>query len=233
MVTIKRKVTIKTKKAIDEPHTAGDSHEVTIKRKLPEQKLEPTNASVTQEPEKKSNTNKIIGGIVATAAILVGIYFFAFKGNGDDANVGTATEQTSQVGKTPESRNAETAADPNTGDESATTQAEGTKPSETNDTPVVANRGEAPTNAKADDKETGSSSTNEVPATPTAKPYSAKQATTPQATSAPMNGNVEENARKVIRGDFGNGQTRKDKLGSSYAEIQGKVNEMYRQGLVH
>ena len=48
----------------------------------------------------------------------------------------------------------------------------------------------------------------------------------------PMSGNVEENARRVIRGDFGNGQERKDKLGSAYAEIQSKVNEMYRQGLV-
>ena len=44
---------------------------------------------------------------------------------------------------------------------------------------------------------------------------------------------VVENAKRVIRGDFGNGQERKDKLGSAYAEIQSKVNEMYRQGLVY
>lgn len=48
-----------------------------------------------------------------------------------------------------------------------------------------------------------------------------------------VNGNLEENARQVIRGVFGNGQERKDKLGSAYSEIQGRVNEMYRQGLVH
>ena len=48
-----------------------------------------------------------------------------------------------------------------------------------------------------------------------------------------ISGNLEENARQVIRGVFGNGQERKDKLGSAYSEIQGRVNEMYRQGLVH
>jgi hypothetical protein len=47
-----------------------------------------------------------------------------------------------------------------------------------------------------------------------------------------LSGTIEEKAKQVIRGDFGNGQVRKDKLGASYAEIQSKVNEMYRNGLV-
>ena len=43
---------------------------------------------------------------------------------------------------------------------------------------------------------------------------------------------VEEKARKVIRGDYGNGNIRKQKLGEDYSEIQSAVNEMYRKGLV-
>ena len=43
---------------------------------------------------------------------------------------------------------------------------------------------------------------------------------------------VEEKARKVIRGDYGNGNVRKQKLGEEYSEIQSAVNEMYRKGLV-
>lgn len=43
---------------------------------------------------------------------------------------------------------------------------------------------------------------------------------------------VESKAKEVIRGKYGNGQTRKDNLGASYGEIQSKVNEMYRKGLV-
>lgn len=46
-------------------------------------------------------------------------------------------------------------------------------------------------------------------------------------------GSVEDKAKQVIRGIYGNGSVRKQKLGNDYAEIQGKVNEMYRNGLVH
>lgn len=46
-------------------------------------------------------------------------------------------------------------------------------------------------------------------------------------------GSVEAKAKQVIRGIYGNGSVRKQKLGNDYAEIQGKVNEMYRNGLVH
>ena len=46
------------------------------------------------------------------------------------------------------------------------------------------------------------------------------------------NGSVDEIALDVIRGIYGNGQERKQKLGDRYVEIQGKVNEMYRSGLV-
>ena len=39
-------------------------------------------------------------------------------------------------------------------------------------------------------------------------------------------------ASRVIRGDYGNGNVRKQKLGEEYSEIQSAVNEMYRKGLV-
>lgn len=45
-------------------------------------------------------------------------------------------------------------------------------------------------------------------------------------------GSIEQKALDVIRGIYGNGQVRKDKLGAEYAEIQKVVNEMYRNGTV-
>lgn len=39
---------------------------------------------------------------------------------------------------------------------------------------------------------------------------------------------IKEQAKQVIRGDFGNGEERKRKLGAAYDEIQRMVNEMYR-----
>ena len=48
---------------------------------------------------------------------------------------------------------------------------------------------------------------------------------------APARKSVDELAREVIRGDWGNGQDRKDRLtaaGYSYNEVQGRVNEILR-----
>ena len=51
--------------------------------------------------------------------------------------------------------------------------------------------------------------------------------------TASVTGAVEEEAREVIRGKYGNGAVRKRNLGDRYAEIQNRVNEMYRNGQVH
>lgn len=43
---------------------------------------------------------------------------------------------------------------------------------------------------------------------------------------------IEKLALEVIRGNFGNGETRKELLGPNYAEIQARVNQMYREGKI-
>lgn len=167
-------------------------------------------------PEKKSNTGKIVGGIAAAAAILAGVYFFGIKGD-DDAvdNGGAPTEQIAQAGETaqPEAAQQANATEDATPGEEATSnnESETPAPAEANETPAV------------------------KPAQPaqSAQPKQNSNATTNTSTSsAPVSGDIVENAKRVIRGDFGNGQERKDKLGDQYAEIQSKVNEMYRNGLV-
>lgn len=60
------------------------------------------------------------------------------------------------------------------------------------------------------------------------KPSEVKTTEVPVAHS----GDIEEVAWNVIRGLYGNGNVRKEKLGDNYTLIQNKVNEMYRQGLV-
>lgn len=52
------------------------------------------------------------------------------------------------------------------------------------------------------------------------------------AQASTVGGDVEELAREVIRGKYGNGEVRKQQLGDRYAEIQARVNEIYRKGLV-
>lgn len=61
----------------------------------------------------------------------------------------------------------------------------------------------------------------------------AKDELKPQnSSSEPLVGSLEQKAIAVIRGTYGNGLERKQKLGNEYTVIQNKVNEMYRDGLV-
>lgn len=275
MVSIKHKVTLKTKTAQEETPAAVESPVVTLKRKQPEaapvaetpvvtlKKKQPEVAPETKpevkpqpkpdvkpEPkpapapvqEKKSNTGKIVGGIAAAAAILAGVYFFGIKGDDEVVdNGGAQTEQIAQVGDTAQPETAQSADatdDATQGDEpTATSESETPASVDANETPSSGDNSNATTPAKADENKADKPSTTETPASKPTQPAQSKQDVTVPAkqttASAPVSGDVVENAKRVIRGDFGNGKERKDKLGSAYTEIQSKVNEMYRQGLVH
>ena len=63
--------------------------------------------------------------------------------------------------------------------------------------------------------------------------------TEPAPTTLPVNtsvtnnvsNDVEAEAMKVIRGDYGVGQERKNKLGEKYQTIQNRVNELKHEGV--
>ena len=247
MVSIKHKVTLKTKVAQEETPEAIESPKVTLKRKQPEApvvaepkpahaptqptaepKQEPKPVSLTPQPEKKPNTGKLIGGLVAVA-IIAGIFFFINNKESEGGNDSTPTEVIAQNTENQNEGNDALAAE--TSKEDASAESNGV-PANGSEASVAENTDKSPANttssanhAKANDNQVAEPALSKPAATQTTKPFS--------ATSAPVSGDVEENARRVIRGDFGNGQERRDKLGSSYSEIQNKVNEMYRQGLVH
>ena len=240
MVPIKHKVTLKTKVAQEETPEAIESPKVTLKRKQPEAPVvaEPKQKPVSPTPQlgKKSNTGKVIGVLVA-AAIIAGIFFINNK-EGEGGNDSNPTEAIAQNTKDQnEGNDTPTAENSN---EDASTESKGGS-----EAPVAKNTDKSPANttssanhAKATDNLVAEQPTKQNPATiaePARSKPAATQTTKPSSssTSAPVSGDVEENARRVIRGDFGNGLERRDKLGTSYSEIQGKVNEMYRQGLVH
>ena len=253
---------MKTKVAQEETPEAIESPKVTLKRKHPEApvvaKSKPAHAptqpiaepkqeqkpvSPTPQPEKKSNTGKMIGGLVA-AAIIAGIFLFINNKESKGGNDSTLTEAIAQNTENQNEGNDAPAAE--TSNKVASAESKGV-PANTSEAPVAENTDESPatptssvTPAKANDNQVAErpAKRNHATIAESAKPTQSKptatQATKPSSsTSAPVSGDVEENARRVIRGDFGNGQERKDKLGSSYSEIQGKVNEMYRQGIVN
>lgn len=190
----------------------------------------------------KSNTGKIIGGVAAAAAILAGVYFFGIKGDdktGDDVN--PPTEQVAQAGDVtqPEATSPTDASEEGTAEEKGTVSdaPETVSPTEASETPAKTGKEQSQTPAQPEEKKADKPSSVAPSATKpvqqTQSPKNNATATQIASASAPIGGDVVENAKRVIRGDFGNGQERKDKLGSAYSEIQSKVNEMYRQGLVY
>lgn len=70
---------------------------------------------------------------------------------------------------------------------------------------------------------------NEPPSTP--ETVSSVPTTTSPIVNADVSNDVEAEAMKVIRGDYGIGQERKAKLGSKYQTIQSRVNELKREGI--
>ena len=200
-------------------------------------------ANATQS-NNKSNAGNIVGSIVAAAAIIAGIFFFINNKESEGGNDSTPTEAIAQnTGNQNDGNDPPAAETPN---EDASAESKGV-PANGSEVPVAENTDKSPANTtssanpvKANDNQVAERPANRNPATiaEPAKTAQSKPAATQtkkpfSATSAPVSGDVETNARRVIRGDFGNGQERKDKVGSSYSEIQGKVNEMYRQGIVN
>lgn len=209
MVSIKHKVTIKTKTAQEETSETIKNLKVTLKSKQPESSVapEPTPISTAPQPEKRINIGKVGVGIVVVAAIITGLFFFANKENKKSID-NTAIEIAIQNTENKDNSNDITTAE--------STNEEANPNGET----VSANSPELSVPANTD------TNTNKESAT---SPSANQSSIVP----VNVNGTIEEKAKQVIRGDFGNGQERKDKLGASYSEIQSKVNEMYRQELVY
>ena len=75
-----------------------------------------------------------------------------------------------------------------------------------------------------------SSAVVNTPATTPADTKNTDNVAINNASSSVVSNNVEAEALKVIRGEYGIGQERKNKLGNQYESIQRRVNELKREG---
>ena len=76
--------------------------------------------------------------------------------------------------------------------------------------------------------ETPEKSANANSGNAAASSASSAASATPAATAAPS-GDIEAEAMKVIRGDYGNNPGRREALGSRYSEVQKRVNQLMRK----
>ena len=231
MVQLKRKVTLRTKETV-------------------EQKPQP--ATLRKDPKPSSGQGKWwIAMAVVLLLVGLGVYFYRHNASTAEKAVAEAavgsTQGVDTAQTTSKARESNEASAPA---QSAANQVQ-TKGAEAGQ-PSATAQDAAPAAVKAGASETTASAAqaSAKAATPTAKEAAAqqtaagKQSTTPQtaksasaqATQMPaaatsmgaVKGSVEQMARDVIRGVFGNGRERMDKLGARYTEVQRRVNQIYR-----
>ena len=228
MVSIKRKVTLRTKVAPEKPSEHAEIPKVTLKKKQAEPEVapepKPLPRAETRPAENTSGAGKLAAGIAAAAIVIVGAFFLisrnadngeATPGNGADNTLVAQNEAASEPAKEAASDNALTEAQSNHGAPAAA-EAEARE--------SVAASEERPNSSEAASAKLGSQ--------PKAEPQEERKQAEPEATGRLGESEIEAKAMQVIRGDFGNGRERKDRLGANYADIQSRVNDMYRRGLV-
>lgn len=203
MVQIKKKVTLKVK-TVQEP----------IKEPEP-------NASPTPnggDGNGKGSSSKVLGGIAAVVVACLLFYgAYCYFSSSDEQNDSSTAEQVERstgisneegVKEVSNTQTAET--DYSNNYESVNDEGVST-PEQDVYTPTVSSH-------QSRKKQGG-----------VTKPAESSQVTTLASQAATLSSSLEEKAKEVIRGDYGNGEVRKQKLGDQYWDIQKKVNEIYQQ----
>ena len=203
MVELKKKVTLKTKVA----ETATQ------------------NQQTTQQPNSSSNGKGKKVGVLIVIVVIAVVAFFLLKpdNSGNDVSVSSpATSETvAQNADNDQIQEAEQPISESTSNEESTPVVEEDKSNKEagdNNKPTTTSEQEGKT-------QTTSETTNQT--------KDVASETTQKKEAIPVGSSIEEKAKLIIRGDFGNGEERKMKLGSEYSAIQNKVNEMYAKGLVY
>lgn len=181
-------------------------------------------AETATNPPNNAKGKKL--GVLIVLAVIAVVAFFLLKpdNSGNDVSVSSpATSETvAQNADNAQEQEVEQPVSESTSNEESTSVVEEDK----SNNEVSDNNGNKP--ATVSEQEEKTQATTE--ARTQTKEVASK--TTQQEEAIPV-GSIEEKAKLVIRGDFGNGEERKMKLGSEYSAIQNKVNEMYAKGLVY
>ena len=164
-------------------------------------------AGESQNTKDKKKNRILIPGAIVVIALIVGATFL-FKGtdNEDKTIAPPVVEQTGLPADEKPDETAVIAAEPENTQEATEKMPTQVQPETSSQVNV-----ETPTKKQQRELPQAEPTINKTP--------------TPQLASI-----IEEQAKQVIRGDFGNGEERKQKLGAAYSEVQRKVNEMYRAG---
>lgn len=214
MVQLKRKVTLRTKEA---PEVSAPKVEGTATK----------GPGVTPQPSSGGGKWWVAAVVVALLAA-GGVYFVRQCGNDRTPSVATAGQNDSVVVDS-----VPAAASPSGGGAAASEGTGEAAPAANGNSETTAAPTGETSSAKAGDGANSAASAPTTAASTSGAPASAPTTATsapPTAAAAAQapKGTVEQTAREVMRGVYGNGQVRKDQLGSRYAKVQRRVNQICR-----
>jgi cytoskeletal protein RodZ len=187
---------------------------------LSKEKVESTD-SISTSPGTSKNGEKKKSPVlyIAAAVLLLGIgayWFMNQKGNNPEPPVASTNDSTNSAGSGITAISESEQPTQSTAEANSTTA--------TNEQPV------ASTNSNEGQPSPSSTASN-VNTPSTNSPTNSQNTTNSVPSSVPvtqLQGSIEEKARQVISGAFGNGADRKTALGNEYDIIQAKVNELLR-----
>ena len=207
MVQLKRKVTLRTKET---PEVSAPKVEGTVPKGL------------GAAPQPSSGGGKWwVAAVVVALLAAGGVYFVRQCGDDRTPSVATAGQNDSVVVDS-----VPAAASPSGGEAAASEGAGKAAPAASGNAETTA----APAGETSSAQAGGvTHSAAAAPATSAStSPASAAAPTTAAAAAQAPTGSVEQTAREVMRGVYGNGRVRKDRLAGRYAEVQRRVNQIYR-----
>jgi len=207
MVQLKRKVTLRTKET---PEVSAPKVEGTV----------PKGPGAAPQPSSGGGKWWVAAVVVALLAA-GGVYFVRQCGDDRTPSVATAGQNDSVVVDS-----VPAAASPSGGEAAASEGAGKAAPAASGNAETTA----APAGETSSAQAGGvTHSAAAAPATSAStSPASAAAPTTAAAAAQAPTGSVEQTAREVMRGVYGNGRVRKDRLAGRYAEVQRRVNQIYR-----
>lgn len=216
MVQIKKKVTLKAK--TEQP---AEPIKQNAQPSLREKQSDFSSGDSNKSTASKNNGTKYLIGAIVIIALVCGGYYLLSNRTEISEEKPVAQVIDNSVPNQGNNNQAEKAnSDNENSKDSSVDQVEESNPSNSKVSTEQENE-----SVSKNEKQT-STEANEVSS------HIAKSSISNETESSLPSGSLEQKAKEVIRGNYGNGIERKQKLGEQYTEIQGKVNEMYKNGLV-
>ena len=214
MVQLKRKVTLRTKEG---PEVSAPKVEGTA----------PKGPGVAPQPSSGGG-KWWVAAVVVALLVAGGVYFVRQCGADRTPSVATAGQNDSVVVDS-----VPAAASPSGGGAAASEGTGEAAPAASGNSETTAAPTGETSSAKAGGEANSAASAPAKAASTSSAPASASSTSTSAPTTAATpaqapKGSVEQTAREVMRGVYGNGQVRKDQLGSRYAKVQRRVNQICR-----